>query len=76
MDNLFEPKAPLSRFRRKETVNASAMTTNADLVLRDPQDVAHDVDFTEVLQEARRKSDDFADEHRVTGDLLKLEFCI
>lgn len=52
------------------------MNDHADLVLRDPQDIEQNVDFSEVLQQARQQSNDFADAHRVTGELLKLEFCI
>lgn len=43
--------------------------------LRDAAEVAT-VDFERVFEEARQQSDQFADQNRVTSELLKLEFCI
>lgn len=45
-------------------------------IFRDPKDIEENVDFSRVLDQANRESDAFTEAHRVTNDLMKIEFCI
>ena len=60
----------------KQTSGIQEHMSETVLVLKKPEEIIAQANFAEELQEARRKADDFADAHRVTSDLLKIEFCV